>query len=120
MVKNTDPRGLEERRAVAESHVMKREGHGWQEIADRLSVRVVEAQELAQVAFGQMAIDTAENIRVEVEDRSQGNARAVARSVAGRAHGASHVCCWRLRRSGRACSVLSCRRERPMRNSFSD
>ena len=49
--------------------VMKREGHGWQEIAERLSVSVVEAQELARIAYGQMAIDTAENLRVEVEDR---------------------------------------------------
>lgn len=49
--------------------VMKREGHGWQDIADRLSVSVVAAQELARIAYGQMAIDTAENLRVEVEDR---------------------------------------------------
>jgi hypothetical protein len=49
--------------------VMKREGYGWQEIADRLNVSVIESQELARIAYGQMAIDTAENIRVEVEDR---------------------------------------------------
>lgn len=49
--------------------VMKREGYGWQDIADRLRVSVVEAQEFARVAYAQMAAQTADELRVEVEDR---------------------------------------------------
>lgn len=49
--------------------VMKREGHGWQDIADRLGVSVVEAQELGRVAYAQMAAQTADELRTEVEDR---------------------------------------------------
>jgi hypothetical protein len=69
VVKGTD---LDVSRRVEQSLkalVMKREGYAWQEIADRLAVSVVEAQEFAKIAYGQMAIDTAENLRLEVEDR---------------------------------------------------
>lgn len=49
--------------------VMKREGHTWQDIADRLRVSPVEAQELAKVAYAQMAASDAAELRNEVEDR---------------------------------------------------
>ena len=49
--------------------VMKREGYSWQDIADRLKVSPVEAQELTRVAYAQMAAQDADELRTEIEDR---------------------------------------------------
>jgi transcriptional regulator len=49
--------------------VMRREGYGWQDIANRLNVSILEAQEVARVAYATMTAQAADDLRTEVEDR---------------------------------------------------
>ncbi|AZC14566.1 hypothetical protein [Microbacterium sp. ABRD28] len=49
--------------------VMRREGFSWGDIADRLGISIVEAQELARVAYARLGEAEAEQLRIEVEDR---------------------------------------------------
>lgn len=49
--------------------VMRREGMTWGDIADRLGISILEAQELARVAYARLGESEAEELRVEVEDR---------------------------------------------------
>lgn len=49
--------------------ILRREGHSWGDIADRLSITIVEAQELARVAYARLGEAEADQLRVEVEDR---------------------------------------------------
>jgi len=46
--------------------VMKREGYGWQDIADRLGTTATEAQALARVAYAQMSVQTADELRTAI------------------------------------------------------
>lgn len=52
--------------------VMRREGASWGDIADRLGVSQIEAQELAHVAYARLGESEAEHLRTEVEDRIDG------------------------------------------------
>lgn len=52
--------------------VMRREGSSWGDIADRLGVSMIEAQELARVAYARLGEAEAEQLRIEVEDRIDG------------------------------------------------
>lgn len=52
--------------------VMRREGLSWGDIADRLGISQVEAQELARVAYARLGEAEAEQLRIEVEDRIDG------------------------------------------------
>lgn len=49
--------------------VMRREGLTWGDIADRLSISIIEAQELARIAYARLGEAEADALRVEVEDR---------------------------------------------------
>lgn len=49
--------------------ILRREGHSWGDVADRLSISIVEAQELARVAYARLGEAEADQLRVEVEDR---------------------------------------------------
>lgn len=49
--------------------VMRREGSSWGDIADRLGVSQIEAQELARVAYARLGEAEAEHLRTEVEDK---------------------------------------------------
>lgn len=49
--------------------VLRREGMSWGDIAQRLGVSQVEAEELARVAYARLGEQEAEQLRVEVEDR---------------------------------------------------
>jgi hypothetical protein len=49
--------------------VMRREGQDWATIAERLGVSLIEAQELARVAYARLGEAEAEQLRTEVEDR---------------------------------------------------
>ncbi len=49
--------------------ILRCEGHSWGDIADRLSITIVEAQELARVAYARLGEAEADQLRVEVEDR---------------------------------------------------
>ncbi|QYF98276.1 hypothetical protein [Microbacterium sp. PAMC21962] len=49
--------------------VMRREGSSWGDIADRLGVSQIEAQELARVAYARLGEAEADHLRTEVEDR---------------------------------------------------
>ena len=49
--------------------VMRREGLSWGDIAQRLGVSQIEAEELARVAYARLGEQEADQLRVEVEDR---------------------------------------------------
>lgn len=49
--------------------VLRRQGVSWGDIADRLGVSQIEAQELARVAYARLGESEADQLRVEVEDR---------------------------------------------------
>ncbi|WP_194411415.1 hypothetical protein [Microbacterium cremeum] len=49
--------------------VMRREGLSWGDIAHRLGVSQIEAEELARVAYARLGEAEADQLRVEVEDR---------------------------------------------------
>ncbi|HCJ49850.1 MAG TPA: hypothetical protein DHW40_11055 [Microbacterium sp.] len=55
--------------------VMRREGASWGDIADRLGISQVEAQELARVAYARLGEAEAEHLRTEVEDKIDGVVR---------------------------------------------
>lgn len=49
--------------------VMRREGASWGDIADRLGISQIEAQEIARVAYARLGEAEAEHLRTEVEDK---------------------------------------------------
>ena len=49
--------------------VMRREGMTWGDVAERLGISQVEAQELARVAYARLGEAEAEHLRIEVEDK---------------------------------------------------
>lgn len=49
--------------------ILRREGHDWDDIAVRIGVSSIEAQELARVGYQRLSEQTANEVRVEVEDR---------------------------------------------------
>lgn len=49
--------------------VMRREGMSWGDIAERLEISQIEAQELARVAYARLGEQEADHYRTEVEDR---------------------------------------------------
>lgn len=49
--------------------VLRREGMSWGDIADRLGISQIEAQELARVAYKRLGEAEKEHYRVEVEDK---------------------------------------------------
>lgn len=49
--------------------VMRREGQSWGDIADRLGISQIEAQELARIAYARLGEAEAEQLRTEVEER---------------------------------------------------
>lgn len=49
--------------------VMRREGMTFGDIADRLGISQIEAEELARVAYARLGEAEADHLRVEVEDR---------------------------------------------------
>lgn len=49
--------------------VMRREGMSWGDIADRLGVSQIEAEELARVAYARLGEAEKEHYRIESEDR---------------------------------------------------
>lgn len=55
--------------------VMRREGLSWGDIADRLGVSVIEAQEIARIAYARLGEAEVEQLRVESEDRIDGIVR---------------------------------------------
>lgn len=55
--------------------VMRREGMSWGDIAERLGVSQIEAEELARVAYARLGEAEAEQLRVESEDRIDGIVR---------------------------------------------
>lgn len=55
--------------------VMRREGSSWGDIAERLGVSQIEAQELARVAYARLGEAEADHLRTEVEDRIDGVVR---------------------------------------------
>lgn len=55
--------------------VMRREGATWGDIADRLSISQIEAQEIARVAYARLGEGEADHLRTEVEDRIDGVVR---------------------------------------------
>lgn len=55
--------------------VMRREGISWGDIADRLGISQIEAEELARVAYARLGEAEAEQLRVESEDRIDGVVR---------------------------------------------
>lgn len=69
-----DPR---ERAELAVRAVMlRREGFDHDQVARDLRVSVIEARELASVGYGRLAEQSADELRVEVEDRLNGLLRA--------------------------------------------
>lgn len=64
--------GIEADRAVERALravVLRREGLSWGDIAERLGISQIEAQELARVAYARLGEAEAEHLRVEVEDK---------------------------------------------------
>lgn len=55
--------------------VLRREGMSWGDIADRLGVSQIEAQELARVAYARLDEAEADHLRTEVEDKIDGIVR---------------------------------------------
>lgn len=55
--------------------VMRREGRSWGDIAERLGISQIEAEELARVAYARLGEAEAEHLRVEIEDRLDGLVR---------------------------------------------
>lgn len=55
--------------------VLRREGMSWGDIADRLGVSQIEAQELARVAYARLGEAEADHLRTEVEDKIDGIVR---------------------------------------------
>lgn len=55
--------------------VMRREGISWGDIAERLGVSQIEAQELATIAYARLGEAEAEQLRIESEDRIDGIVR---------------------------------------------
>lgn len=55
--------------------VMRREGMSWGDIAHRLGVSQIEAEELARVAYARLGEAEVEQLRVESEDRIDGIVR---------------------------------------------
>lgn len=55
--------------------VMRREGISWGDIADRLGVSQIEAQEFARIAYARLGEAEVEQLRVESEDRIDGIVR---------------------------------------------
>lgn len=49
--------------------ILRREGYSWGDVADRLGISIVEAQELARVAYARLGEAEADQLRIEVEDR---------------------------------------------------
>lgn len=49
--------------------VLRREGMSWGDIADRLGISQIEAQELARVAYQRLGEAEKDHYRVEVEDK---------------------------------------------------
>lgn len=49
--------------------VMRREGMSWGDIADRLGVSQIEAQELGRIAYARLGEAEKEHLRVESEDK---------------------------------------------------
>lgn len=56
--------------------MLRREGYNYDDIAVRLGVSATEAAELARVGYGRLAEQTADELRVEVEDRLNGLLKA--------------------------------------------
>ena len=55
--------------------VRRREGRSWGDIAERLGVSQIEAEELARVAYARLGEAEGEHLRVEIEDRLDGLVR---------------------------------------------
>lgn len=55
--------------------VLRREGMSWGDIAQRLGVSQLEAEELARVAYARLGEAEADHLRVEIEDRLDGLVR---------------------------------------------
>ncbi len=55
--------------AAIRAVVMRREGYSHGEIAERLGVTQLEAEELTRVAYSRLSAETAEELRTSVEDR---------------------------------------------------
>ncbi len=55
--------------------VMRREGMSWGDIAERLGVSQIEAEEFARIAYARLGEAEAEQLRVESEDRIDGIVR---------------------------------------------
>ncbi|MFC7430668.1 hypothetical protein [Agrococcus sp. GCM10030264] len=62
-------RGDERVEQALRAVVMRREGYSYADIASRLGISTIEAQEVARVAYAQLGEQTADELRVEVEDR---------------------------------------------------
>lgn len=68
--------------AAIRAVVMRREGHSWGDIAARLGVTAIEAEELGRVAYARLGAQTADELRVEVEDRIDDVIRKAHRDLA--------------------------------------
>lgn len=49
--------------------VLRREGHSWGDIAERLGRSQIEVEELARIGYARLGEQAADELRVEVEDR---------------------------------------------------
>lgn len=56
-------------RLLTETLAMRRAGWPFGDVARRLGITVIEAQEYARAAYSQMATETAEEVRTAIEDR---------------------------------------------------
>lgn len=68
--------------AAIRAVVMRREGYSWGDIATRLGITTIEAEELGRVAYARLGAQTADELRVEVEDRIDDVIRKAHRDLA--------------------------------------
>lgn len=74
--KALEPNARERVEQAVRAVMLRREGLDWDDIALRLGVSRQVAAELTKVGYGRLAEQTADELRVEVEDRLNGLLRA--------------------------------------------
>lgn len=69
MGKGNEVTRLNRTQAVYEALAMRRQGWPFTEVARRLNITTVEAQEYARAGYAQMIAETSDEVRAAVEDR---------------------------------------------------
>jgi hypothetical protein len=79
MAKSRDLEPADQRKRVEQAVravMLRREGYDYDDIAVQLRVSETEAHELTRVGYGRLAAQTADELRIEVEDRLNGLLRS--------------------------------------------